>query len=76
MEVINSSETSADFQRITQRYIPEHDTLHNHCRENLKSYKISLETKKKTPWLWSTSELNMHNLYSVRPEAFIVVTML
>jgi hypothetical protein len=30
MEVICSSETSVDFQRTTQRYIPEDCTLHNH----------------------------------------------
>jgi hypothetical protein len=37
MEAI-SSETSADTQRTTRRYIPEDDTLHNHRCENLKSY--------------------------------------
>jgi hypothetical protein len=38
MEVACSSETSADFQRSTQRCIPEDTTLHNHRYENLKSY--------------------------------------
>jgi hypothetical protein len=38
MEAIWSSETSVDFQRTTQRYIPEHSTLHNRRCENLKSY--------------------------------------
>jgi hypothetical protein len=33
-----SSETSVDFQRTTQRYIPEDRTVHNHCCEKLKSY--------------------------------------
>jgi hypothetical protein len=28
MKAIYSSETSADFQRITQPYIPEDETLH------------------------------------------------
>jgi hypothetical protein len=37
MEAICSSET-VDFQWITQRYIPEDSTLHNHCCEDLKSY--------------------------------------
>jgi hypothetical protein len=32
-----SSETSAEFERTTRRYIPEDNTLHNHCRENLKN---------------------------------------
>jgi hypothetical protein len=39
MEVTCSSEESADFQRITRRYIPEYRTFHKHRCENLKSYK-------------------------------------
>jgi hypothetical protein len=39
-EVTFSSETSADFQRTTRRYIPEGRTLHNHRCENLRSYII------------------------------------
>jgi hypothetical protein len=39
MEAICSSETSADFQRTTRRYIPKDGTLHNHRCENLKSYR-------------------------------------
>jgi hypothetical protein len=38
MEAIYSSETSVDFERNTQRYIPEDSTLHNHRCEDLKSY--------------------------------------
>jgi hypothetical protein len=38
MEVIFSSETSADIQRTTRSYIPEDYNLHNHRCENLKSY--------------------------------------
>jgi hypothetical protein len=38
MEAICSSEISVVIQRITRRYIPEDDTLHNHRCENLKSY--------------------------------------
>jgi hypothetical protein len=38
MEVACSSERSVDFQRTTQRYIPEYSTLHNHRCENPKSY--------------------------------------
>jgi hypothetical protein len=37
-EATCSSETSVDFHRTTQRYIPEHVTLHNHRCEYLKSY--------------------------------------
>jgi hypothetical protein len=37
MEAICSSETPADFQRITQCHIPEDSTPHNHRCENLKS---------------------------------------
>jgi hypothetical protein len=33
-------ETSVDFQRTTQRYIPEDLTLHNHHCENLKAYNL------------------------------------
>jgi hypothetical protein len=38
MEAIFSSETSLNFQRNIQRYIPEGSTLHNHRCENLRSY--------------------------------------
>jgi hypothetical protein len=38
MEATCSSETSVATQQTIQRYIPEDDTLHNHCCENLKSY--------------------------------------
>jgi hypothetical protein len=37
-EAICSSETSVHFERTTRRYIPEDSTLHNHRREDLKSY--------------------------------------
>jgi hypothetical protein len=40
MEAISSTETSIYFQRTTQRYIPEDNTLHNYHCENLKSYTI------------------------------------
>jgi hypothetical protein len=36
MEIIDSSETSAGFQRTTRRYIQEDRTLYNHLREYLK----------------------------------------
>jgi hypothetical protein len=42
MEAMCSSETSADFQRTTRRYIPEDSTLYNHHCENLKSYTVFL----------------------------------
>jgi hypothetical protein len=38
MEAIGSSETSVATQRTARRHIPEDDTLHNRCCENLKSY--------------------------------------
>jgi hypothetical protein len=38
MEAICSSETSVKTQRTTRRHIPEDYTLHNHRRENRKSY--------------------------------------
>jgi hypothetical protein len=39
MEMIWSSETSVVFQQTTLRFIPKHRNLHNHSRENLKSYR-------------------------------------
>jgi hypothetical protein len=33
------SETSVEFQRTTVRYIPEDNSLNNHCCETLKSIK-------------------------------------
>jgi hypothetical protein len=42
MEATSSSEMWADFQQqTTWRYIPEDKTLHNHCCENLESYKTA-----------------------------------
>jgi hypothetical protein len=38
MEVMSSSQTSADFQWAKWHYISEDRTLHNHGCENLKSY--------------------------------------
>jgi hypothetical protein len=40
MEAICSSETSVATQQTTRHHIPEDDTLHSHCCENLKSYKV------------------------------------
>jgi hypothetical protein len=39
MEAARSSETSA-YNKPARRHIPEDGILHNHRRENLKSYKI------------------------------------
>jgi hypothetical protein len=50
MEAICSSETSVDFQRTTQLYIPEDSALHNHRFKNLKSYIVQLNfTKESAP---------------------------
>jgi hypothetical protein len=38
MEATYSSETSFDFQRTTQRYIPEDKSFHNHSCENQRPY--------------------------------------
>jgi hypothetical protein len=40
MEAKYSSETSADFQRTTQHYIPEDRTRQKHWRENLNRYTL------------------------------------
>jgi hypothetical protein len=44
MEATYSSETSVDFQRNTQRYIPEDSTLDNHRSKNLKSWNFLVFT--------------------------------
>jgi hypothetical protein len=48
-----SSEKSVDFQRTTRRYVPEDRTLHNHRRENLKSYILG-----------PMSCISLHSLYN------------
>jgi hypothetical protein len=40
MEVTCSFENLVDFQRATQRYVPEDRTLHNHRCENHKSHTV------------------------------------
>jgi hypothetical protein len=40
-----SSETSVDFQRTTQHYIPEDINFHNYRCENLKSYIVHIILK-------------------------------
>jgi hypothetical protein len=40
MTAIYSSETLVGLQLTTRRYIPEDGILHNHSRENLKSYSV------------------------------------
>jgi hypothetical protein len=65
MEAICSSETLVDAQRTTWRYIPEVDTLHNHCSENLKSYMKALcssETLVSTRRTTQCHRLEDHNL--------------
>jgi hypothetical protein len=37
MEALSSSDSSV-LTRATRRHFPEHDILHSHCHENLKSY--------------------------------------
>jgi hypothetical protein len=49
MEAIYSSETSVDTQQTTRRYISEDGTLHNHRRENLKSYNKGPRKKDNVP---------------------------
>jgi hypothetical protein len=46
MEAVCSSETSADFQQNTRRYIPEDGTIHNHRYEHPKFYIFSLISEK------------------------------
>jgi hypothetical protein len=51
MAAICSSETSVDFQRTTQRSIPEDSTLHNNRCETLKSYIYTLIQNHTRVWL-------------------------
>jgi hypothetical protein len=39
MEAASTSETLVNFYQATRRYNPEDSLLHNHRRENLKSYR-------------------------------------
>jgi hypothetical protein len=41
MKATRTSETSADFERTTRRYIPEERTLHDHRSENLMFYETT-----------------------------------
>jgi hypothetical protein len=43
LEAICSSETSVEFQRTTQHYIPEDRTLHNNRCKDLKSYELKID---------------------------------
>jgi hypothetical protein len=50
MEALRSSETSV-LTRVTQSYIPEGDILHNHRRENLKSYDDEISSNPVVLWI-------------------------
>jgi hypothetical protein len=47
MEAARTSETLVNFYQTTRCYNPEDSNLHTHRRENLKSYEIKLDFKKK-----------------------------
>jgi hypothetical protein len=57
MEAVCSSETVVEFQQSTQRYIPEDSTLHNHRRDNLKSYKWTHNLKYTYERIYSMSQV-------------------
>jgi hypothetical protein len=41
MEAVQTSETVVNLYQSTRRYNPEDSHLHNHHRENLKSYLVN-----------------------------------
>jgi hypothetical protein len=69
MEAICSSERSVATQQTTRRHIPEDDTLHNHCCENLKSYIIN------TAFFITLSQPN-HSLFIIKGLHFLIITLL
>jgi hypothetical protein len=54
MEAIRSSETPVN-TRSTRRHIPEDGMLHNHRRENLKSYKMLLISSRAMAFLFEAT---------------------
>jgi hypothetical protein len=61
MEETCPSETEADFQLTTRRYIPEDETVHNHQWENLKSYLFYSFTFLQESTLWTSSIIHETN---------------
>jgi hypothetical protein len=85
MEAILSSETSVH-ARSTRRHIPEDCILHNHRRENLKSYKMLVFERSETTlymerqlwsflvYLWSWNPTELPTLSKYLP--FILICLL
>jgi hypothetical protein len=61
MEKAVPSETSMNVHHITWRHIPEDDTLHNYCSENLESNKLQ--------------EVSIYNLsFQIHPPFLFLIT--
>jgi hypothetical protein len=71
MEATCSSETPVDFQQTTRRYTPEDRTLHNHCSENLKSYKYGPSSEQSWPFEPLPASEGFRFFYSIGPPVFI-----
>jgi hypothetical protein len=63
IDVTCSSQTSADFNRITCSYNPGQRTLYNHRCENLKSYILILSSHLRLGLLTKTDTQVTHTLY-------------
>lgn len=66
-----SSEKSVGFQRTTLYYVPDNRALHDHCCENLKSYKkyrllLFIAVNNKNVKMFSIPNRQLYNLRSDR----------
>jgi hypothetical protein len=75
MEAICSSETSVHFQQTTRRYIPEDSTLHNHCCENLKSYKWDFCWQVESCYSGASQRILIHHPHSPSVSPILHLTL-
>jgi hypothetical protein len=65
-----------ELQPTTRRHIPEDDTLHNHCCENLKSYSVLFRSKISSASLFTKCKNHESNSYLSCDGSVITVTRL